>query len=254
VSDLGGRTVLVVGCRRRHRQRDSSRRAARPARACSTPSCRGSRSQRAGDEPVCRVDLRRRRRRLRDARRLRRRARPAGRARQPPPAWTQRTCFPDVPTADFRRILDIDLVRARAGRAGARAAPAVAGRCGRQRHVPRMSEAVLASRGMTSGAYAAAKAGLRWRRCATPSSSERRAHPREHGWRGLHRDADDGAARSRRPASGYASRPPSAVSGRPGDLGPPVVFLLSDGAGYITGQTRRSAAGCASVRSTRPDG
>ena len=105
------------------------------------------------------------------------------------------------------------------------------------------SEIVYASQGLTTGAYAAAKAGLRLASMCHAVELGRRGIRVNTVAPGLHRDADDGrrdrgvgglAARRRRRWAGPGARP---------IVGPPVVFLLSDGAGYITGETLNVGGG-----------
>jgi NAD(P)-dependent dehydrogenase (short-subunit alcohol dehydrogenase family) len=143
--------------------------------------------------------------------------------------------FPDIPTQEWRRILEIDLV------APAQVVQALA----LHLRAPGASvvnvtsiegDGVYASRGHTGPAYAAAKAGLK---LATQCLAV------ELGRRGIRVNAV---------APGFVETPMTAAAmthsggwiaeqtalgrpGRPDDIGPPVAFLLSDAARYITAHT-----------------
>jgi NAD(P)-dependent dehydrogenase (short-subunit alcohol dehydrogenase family) len=148
---------------------------------------------------------------------------------------SQTSSFPDIPTADWRRIVDIDLV-----------APAQLV----QALVPHLrtpgasvvnvtsveGDGVYASRGLTSPSYAAAKAGLK---LATKCLAV------ELGRQGIRVNAvAPGFIDTPMTAAAMASSGPWIAEqtalgrpGRPEDLGPPVAFLLSDAARYITAHT-----------------
>jgi NAD(P)-dependent dehydrogenase (short-subunit alcohol dehydrogenase family) len=239
VSDLRGRTVLVVG-------------AGGGIGSAIVASCReagarvlhaelpGVEVAAAGDEPVCRVDL---------ADVDAACATLAAFAAEHGPldglvnaaGVTQRTCFPDVPTADFRRILDIDLVAP--AQLVQALAPHLRSPGGAVVNVTSMEgDGVIASQGLTTGAYAAAKAGLK---LATM------CHAVELGRRGIRVNAvapgfiETPMAAGVIAASGdwLRQQTPLGRTGRPSDVGPPVVFLLSDGAGFITGETLNVGGG-----------
>ena len=239
MSDLGGRTVLVVG-------------AGGGIGSAIVTSCRDAGARllhvelpgvavaTVGDEPVCRVDL---------ADVDAACATLAAFAAEHGPldglvnaaGVTQRSCFPDVPTADFRRILDVDLVAP--AQVVQALAPHLRSPGGAVVNVTSLeSEGVYASQGLTTGAYAAAKAGLRLASMC---------HAVELGRRGIRVNTvapgfiETPMTASAIEASGSWLRSQTALgrTGRPADLGPPVVFLLSDGAGYITGETLNVGGG-----------
>ncbi len=148
---------------------------------------------------------------------------------------SQTSSFPDIPTSDWRRVLDVDLV------APAQIVQALAPHL----RAPGASvvnvtsiegDGVYASRGHTGPSYAAAKAGLR---LATQCLAV------ELGRRGIRVNAV---------APGFVETPMTAAAmaesgdwiaeqtalgrpGRPEDIGPPVAFLLSDASRYVTAHT-----------------
>jgi NAD(P)-dependent dehydrogenase (short-subunit alcohol dehydrogenase family) len=148
---------------------------------------------------------------------------------------SQSSCFPDIPTADWRRIVDIDLVgpaqvvqalvpHLRAPGASVVNVTSIEG------------DGVYASRGLTSPSYAAAKAGLK---LATKCLAV------ELGREGIRVNAvapgfvDTPMTTAAMAGSGewIAEQTALGRAGRPDDLGPPVAFLLSDAARYITAHT-----------------
>jgi NAD(P)-dependent dehydrogenase (short-subunit alcohol dehydrogenase family) len=143
--------------------------------------------------------------------------------------------FPDVPTDEWRRVLDIDLVAP--AQLVQALAPHLRSPGGSVVNVTSIeSDAVYASAGSTGAPYAASKAGLQLAtRCLAVDLGRRGVRVNAVA-PGFIRTAMSAGAMER-VGPWLADQTALGRVGEPADMGGPVAFLLSDAAAYVTGHT-----------------